>query len=47
MALKLVKSAENRWRHMKGSERIAQVITGVVFKDGVAVPKQGCQEIAA
>ena len=32
---------------MKGSERIAQVITGVVFQDGVAVPKKGRQEIAA
>ena len=47
MVFKLVKSAESRWRHMKGSERIAQVITGVVFQDGVAVPKKGRQEIAA
>ena len=47
MVFKLVKSAENRWRHMKGAERIAQVITGVVFQDGVAVPKKGRQEIAA
>ena len=47
MVFKLVKRAESRWRHMKGSERIAQVITGVVFQDGVAVPKKGRQEIAA
>lgn len=47
MVFKLTKSAEHRWRHLKGSERIAQVITGVVFKDGVVVPKKGRQEIAA
>ncbi|MDA8364292.1 MAG: IS256 family transposase [Gammaproteobacteria bacterium] len=47
MVFKLVKSAESRWRHLKGSERLHEVITGVVFKDGVAVPKKGRQEIAA
>ena len=33
--------------HLKGSEHLAEVITGVVFKDEVAVPKRGRQEIAA
>ena len=47
MTFKLVKSAESRWRHMKGSERLHEVITGVMFKDGVAVPKKGRREIAA
>jgi hypothetical protein len=27
--------------------RLAEIITGIVFKDGVAVPKKGRQEIAA
>ena len=47
MVFKLVKSAESRWHHLKGSERLHEVITGVVFQDGVAVPKKGRQKIAA
>ena len=47
MAFKLVKSAESRWRSLKGSERLAEIITGVVFQDGVAVSKKGRLEIAA
>ena len=47
MTFKLVKSAESRWRHLKGSGRLHEVIIGVVFKDGVAVTKKGRQEIAA
>ncbi|MDA8364323.1 MAG: hypothetical protein M0Z84_11040 [Gammaproteobacteria bacterium] len=33
--------------HLKGSEHLAEVITGAAFKDGVAVPKRSSQEIAA
>ena len=47
MVFKLVKSAETRWRALRGSELIAKVITGVQFKNGVEVPKQGRQKVAA
>ena len=47
MVFKLVTSAETRWRALRGSELIAKVITGVQFKNGVEVPKQGRQKVAA
>jgi transposase-like protein len=34
MVFKLAKSAEQRWRKLKGAARLAQVIDGVRFKDG-------------
>lgn len=47
MVFKLVKSAEARWRALRGSELIAKVITGVQFKNGVEVPNQSRQKVAA
>ena len=47
MVFKLVKSAEERWRALRGSELIAKVITGVQFKNGVEVPNQSRQKVAA
>jgi putative transposase len=47
MVFKLAKSAEGRWLKLRGAELIAKVITGVPFKDGVEVPKENPQEIAA
>ena len=47
MVFKLAKSAEQRWLRLKGSERLAEVITSVVFRDGVATQKNDHQEIAA
>ena len=47
MVFKLVKSAEGRWRALRGSELIAKVITGVQFKNGVEMPNQGRQKVAA
>ena len=35
MVFKLTKSAEQRWRKLKGAARLAQVIKGVRFKDGL------------
>lgn len=35
MVFKLTLAAEKRWRKLNGSERIAQVIEGVIFVDGV------------
>jgi transposase-like protein len=44
MVFKLVKSAEQRWRKLKGAARLAQVIDGVQFKDGL---QQEAHRIAA
>jgi putative transposase len=44
MVFKLTKSAEQRWRKLKGAARLAQVIDGVRFKDGL---QQEAQRIAA
>lgn len=35
MVFKLTVTAEQRWRRLKGSERVGEVLRGVVFKDGV------------
>jgi len=35
MVFKLAKGAERRWRKLKGAARLAQVIKGVRFKDGL------------
>jgi len=45
MVFKLAKSAERRWRRLDGSERLAQVIEGVRFRDGE--PVQAAEEQAA
>jgi transposase-like protein len=44
MVFKLTKSAEQRWRKLKGAARLAQVINGVQFKDGL---QEETQRIAA
>lgn len=44
MVLKLAKSAERRWRRLKGSDRLAEVVEGVRFKNGV---REEPQEAAA
>ena len=45
MVFKLAKSAERHWRHLNGSDRLAQVIEGVRFRDGE--PVQATEEQAA
>ena len=45
MVFKLAKSAERHWRRLDGSERLAQVIEGVRFRDGE--PVQATEEQAA
>lgn len=45
MVFKLTKSAEQRWRKLKGAERLAQVVQGVKFKDGLQ--EDDTQRIAA
>jgi len=44
MVFKLVKSAEQRWRKLRGAARLTQVIDGVRFKDGL---QEEAQRIAA
>ena len=45
MVYKLARSAEHHWRRLDGTERLAQVIEGVRFRDGE--PIQAAQEQAA
>ena len=45
MVFKLAKSAERHWRRLDGSERLAQVIEGVPFRDGE--PVQEAEDQAA
>ena len=45
MVFKLAKSAERHWRRLDGSERLAQVIEGVRFRDGE--PVQEAEDQAA
>ncbi len=45
MVFKLAKSAERHWRRLDGSERLAQVIQGVRFRNGE--PVQVAEEEAA
>lgn len=44
MVFMLVKSAERHWRRLNGISRLAQVIEGVVFRDGV---QDNIEKIAA
>jgi putative transposase len=44
MVFKLTKSAEQRWRKLKGAARLVQMIDGVRFKDGL---QEEAQRIAA
>lgn len=45
MVFKLAKSAERHWRRLDGTERLAQVVAGVRFRDGE--PVQATEEQAA
>ena len=45
MVFKLAKSAERHWRRLNGSDRLAQVIHGVRFRDGE--PVQATEDQAA
>ncbi len=47
MVFMLAKSAERRWSKLCGTKLFAKILEGVQFKNGVAVQKEGRQEIAA
>jgi transposase-like protein len=40
LAFKLIQEAEKSWRRIRGHERIAELMQGVVFKDGEPVKEQ-------
>ena len=44
LAFKLVQEAEKSWRRIKNAERIAQLMQGVVFADGVPVKEQELEQ---
>lgn len=44
LSFKLVQEAEKSWRRIKGAERIAELMQGVVFADGVPVKEQAQQQ---
>jgi putative transposase len=46
MVFKLAKTAERHWRRLDGSERLAQVIEGVRFRDGEPTQAAGDQAAA-
>jgi transposase-like protein len=38
LAFKLVQEAQKSWRRIRGAERIAELLDGMVFKDGIPAP---------
>ena len=46
MVFKLAQSAEKRWRKLKGYELLGEVVTGVIFKDGIRVSDQSDRSAA-
>lgn len=47
MVFKLIQSAEKRWRRLKGSNYLAEVIEGVIFRNGERVSVQADEVCAA
>ncbi|OIP93827.1 MAG: transposase [Thiomicrospira sp. CG2_30_44_34] len=43
MSFKLIESAQKRWKRLKGYKLLADVIQGVVFKDGEKVEQNSDQ----
>ena len=46
MVFSWAKSAERRWRRLNGSERLAEIVRGVRFRDGEPVTAAGDQAAA-
>jgi len=36
MVYKMGMAAQKRWKKLHGAERMSEIITGVVFKDGIS-----------
>jgi hypothetical protein len=45
MVFKLAQSAEKSWYRLKGFKLLADVITGVKFKDGIRVTQDQTEEV--
>jgi hypothetical protein len=46
MAFKLVENAQAKWRRLKGYNLLADVISGIVFKDGIKIEELPDQKAA-
>jgi len=44
LAFKLVQEAQKSWRRIQGADRIAELLKGKVFKDGVPLPDDASQQ---
>ena len=44
LAFKLIQEAEKSWRRIRGVERIAELLAGTVFRDGVPAPVDDPQQ---
>jgi transposase-like protein len=44
LAFKLVQEAQKSWRRIQGADRIAELLKGTVFKDGLALPDDASQQ---
>jgi transposase-like protein len=44
LAFKLVQEAQKSWRRIQGADRIAELLNGTVFKDGVPLPDDASQQ---
>jgi putative transposase len=44
LAFALVQQAQKSWRRIQGADRIAELLKGTVFKDGVALPDDASQQ---
>jgi len=44
LAFKLVQQAQKSWRRIQGAERIADLLKGMVFKDGIPAPDDASQQ---
>lgn len=44
LAFKLVQEAQKSWRRIQGADRIAELLNGTVFKDGIPLPDDASQQ---
>jgi len=44
LAFKMVQEAQKSWRRIRGVERIAELLAGTVFKDGVPAPPENVEQ---
>ena len=47
MAYKLLIEAEEKWKKIRGFQKIEKLLNGGVYKDGILIEKRGDQEAVA